>query len=136
MYLENWLHKIIKNALENEAEFRSFANKGSPDRLTRSDVEMYQVFRLNQTLQYAFERSSFYRERFRKTGIAPDDILNLSHLPELPFTEPQDLAEAPYRFLCISQAEIARPYTFVTSGTTGPQKKIFWTHRDLDLKTI
>ena len=132
MFLENWLHDIIKSTLNTDAEYRGFVDKNSPGRLSRSDVEMYQSYKLRRTLQYAFERSSFYREHFHAAGVELRAIHDLSDLSKLPLTEPLDLADEPYRFLCISQAEIARPYTFVTSGTTGPQKKIFWTHRDLE----
>jgi len=131
LYLETWIHNIIRNALAADTEHR-FASKSSLDQIARSDVEMYQLLQLQRTLHYAFERSSFYRERLRAAGMEPHNVTSLSHLTELPFTEPQDLADSPYRFLCLSQAEIARPYTFVTSGTTGPQKKIFWTQGDLE----
>jgi phenylacetate-CoA ligase len=132
LYLETWLHNTVRNALATDPEYRLFANSGNPDQMARSDVEKYQFFHFRRTLQYAFERSSFYRERFRAAGVEPNDIINLSHLTKIPLTEPQDLADNHYRFLCLSQAEIARPYTFVTSGTTGPQKKVFWTQGDLE----
>ncbi len=132
MYLETWLHGIIENALQTDPEYCRFAGRKSADRFARADVDRYQFFKLRRTLQYAAARSAFYRDRFRAAGTTPDDFRELSDLAKFPFTEPQDLADAPFRFLCLSQAEIARPYSFVTSGTTGPRKKIFWTQGDLD----
>jgi phenylacetate-CoA ligase len=130
-YLEYWIHTVIRNQLDTDAEFRNFVANRIPDRLTRLDVEAYQLFKLRRTLQYSYKNSSFYHDLFEKAGIKPDAVRNLTDLAGLPFTEPEHLADAPYRFLCLSRAEIARPYSFVTSGTTGPQKKIFWTQGDL-----
>jgi phenylacetate-CoA ligase len=132
VYLETWIHGIVRATLQNDAEFRRVLHEHSPGRLTRSDVETYQQIRLRRILQYTFERSSYYREQFHKAGIAPADIHDQRDLSNFPLTEPLQIAEGPYRFLCISRAEIARVHTFVTSGTTGPQKKIFWTQDDLE----
>ena len=120
MYLEKWLHSKIQESVGKE---------GDPD---RSAVERYQFLKLQQTLRHAYKNSSFYRASFDQTGITPSDVLCIQDLSKLPFTEPHQLAAAPFRFLCLSQAEVARAYTFVTSGTTGPQKQIFWTQGDLD----
>jgi phenylacetate-CoA ligase len=117
--LEEWIHRIAGDKL-------------GIDHVTRADLEAYQLLRLQQTLQYVFEKSSFYRELFGKCGLVPDDVRSIYDLAKIPFTEPHHLSENPYRFLCISQAGIARPYSFVTSGTTGPQKKVFWSHGDLE----
>jgi phenylacetate-CoA ligase len=128
LYLENWIHNIVWKALQKDTEI----HRNNPDYITRSEVEKYQQIKLRRMLQYACEKSSFYRDLFHKAGIDPEDIQNQKDLAEFPLTEPAHIAEWPYRFLCISRAEIARIHTFVTSGTTGPQKKIFWTPRDLD----
>ena len=100
--------------------------------ITRRDLEAYQLLRLGQTLRYAYEKSSFYRHLFDKSGVLPADIKTIEDLSRIPFTEPRYLAEIPYKFLCVSQAEVARPCSFVTSGTTGPQKKVFWSRSDLE----
>lgn len=122
VYLENWLHDIIRKTLD-------YSPRQS---LARPDVEQYQNFKLRRALHYACEGSAFYREQFQKAGLGPDGIQNREDLSRLPLTDPLQIAENPYRFLCLSRAEIARIHTFVTSGTTGPQKKIFWTQGDLD----
>ena len=132
MYLEAWLHSIIRATQEQDVFFQGILPSSSRDRFSRSDVEKYQLFQLQRTLQYSAERSSFYRDHFHKAGIEPEDIRELKDLSALPFTRPQQVAEAPYRFLCLSRAQIERVHTFVTSGTTGPQKKIFWSQGDLE----
>ena len=132
MNLDSWIHGVINSNLENDEEFRRFAGKDFLHLPSRSEVETYQLYRLNKALRYCRENSSFYRELFRAAGAPTEDICDLRDLAKFPFTEPRYLSESPYRFLCTSQAEIARPYSFITSGTTGPKKKIFWTQDDLD----
>ncbi len=132
MFLETWLHRIIKTTLDRDPAFRSFTGKDCLTHVTRPDVEQYQLYKLRGILQYCYRKSSFYRTLWDGAGVKPDDIRDPADLASFPFTEPQHLSEVPYRFLCRSRAEVARPYTFITSGTTGPQKKIFWTQDDLE----
>ncbi len=120
--LESWIHNIIKAS--------GIADSGS--RISRDCVQAYDDFRLREVVRYCFERSAFYRDRFRAAGLEPDRVRGTADLGRIPFTEPEHIAENPFRFLCTSQAEVARPYTFITSGTTGPKKRIFWTPGDLD----
>jgi phenylacetate-CoA ligase len=117
--LEQWIHAIVRPLA------------GTRD-VSRKEIEAYQLSRLRQTLRYAYANSSFYRELFDKAGAVQAEINGLGDLTRLPFTEPRHLAETPYRFLCVSQAEVARPCSFVTSGTTGPQKRVFWSRSDLE----
>ncbi len=130
-YIEYWLHDRIRSTWDREGEFRRI-RKSLPDRLTRADVEAYQFFELRKTLRRAAEQSSHYRELFEKAVFRPEDIRDGKDLAAIPLLGPEQLAEDPYRFLCLSLAEIARPYTFITSGTTGPQKRIFWTRGDIE----
>jgi phenylacetate-CoA ligase len=122
VHLESWLHQRIKNSVLGDTAAR----------VTRAEVEDYHIARLRDTVRYCFERSTFYRDLLRSASLIPDEIRSLKDLSRIPFTEPDHVAEGPFRFLCTSQAEVARPYTFITSGTTGPKKRIFWTHGDLD----
>jgi phenylacetate-CoA ligase len=118
-YLEQWIQQIAGHTL-------------GTDHVTRTEIEAYQLLRLRQTVRYAYEKSTFYRNAFDKAGIAADEIRSLGDLSKLPFTEPRHLSEAPNHFLCVSQSQVVRPYSFVTSGTTGPQKQVFWSLGDLE----
>lgn len=132
MFLESWIHSVIKNLLAGDAEYRRFAGKESQGTVSRTDVQTYQAYRLRRALRYCREKSSLYRDLFRQMSLEPEDIGSLKDLVRLPFTEARHLSEAPYRLLCTSQSEVVRLYTFITSGTTGPKKKVFWTQADLD----
>jgi phenylacetate-CoA ligase len=121
IYLESWIHQKIRNEMGR-----------SVDPLSRSSIDAYHLLKLREILAYSYERSSFYRKLFNECGLGHEVIRNLEDLTKIPLTDPSRLASQPYRFLCVSQAEVARPYTFATSGTTGPRKKIFWTRADIE----
>lgn len=100
-----------------------------------TDEERFQAFRLHKlrkTVALAYENSLFYKRLFDHEGIKPEDIQSFGDLKKIPFTEPSDLAARPYDFLCVSQGEIERIITFTSSGTIGPQKRVFFTTKDLD----
>jgi phenylacetate-coenzyme A ligase PaaK-like adenylate-forming protein len=131
IYLEQWLHNLIRKKLKEDMVFRAFMGKDHLERVTRADIDRYQLFKLRQTIAYVSEKSAFYRELLGRTGIKADDINSLSDLSRLPFTEPIDIAKQPYKFVCVPLGEIERATTFTSSGTTGPQKRIFFTeHHD------
>ncbi|HSW37926.1 MAG TPA: AMP-binding protein [Acidobacteriota bacterium] len=132
MHLENRLHRHIESMLQHDGEFRGYMGGELPARVTRVEIDKYRFFQLRRILDYVGEKSSFYRELYRSAGVVPGDIRSLADLARLPLTEPEHIAEQPYRFLCLSLAHVARVYTFVTSGTTGPRKKIFWTDGDIE----
>lgn len=121
MFLENWLRQKIQNACDCSKP------------LDRDAINRYHLSLLKLTLRRAYQNSSFYKKLFDEHGIAPDEVRSLEDLAKLPFTNPDQLAQSPYRFLCLSQAAVEHVCTFITSGTTGPQKRIFWTQGDLDL---
>ena len=130
--LQSWLRGVIADNLTEDAEFRRFSCKDRLHHITRADIENYRDFHLQKTLQYAYEKSYFYRQQFDRKGLKPEDIRGFADLAQFPFTEPVHLSRFPYRFLCPSQADVVRPCTFVTSGTTGPRKQVFWTQWDLE----
>jgi phenylacetate-coenzyme A ligase PaaK-like adenylate-forming protein len=117
--------RLIKNM---RAEAPSLFGPGAP---ARSDIERYHLHKLQTAVRYAACNSPFYRDLFRNAGITPDDIRTLADIEKIPLTEPEQAAASPFRFLCRSRSEIARVHNFVTSGTMGPRKKIFWTQNDL-----
>lgn len=135
IFLEQWLHYRIRQQLTEDPAYRQFVGKDSLEHISRADVEDFQLFKVKKVLSYVHENSPFYKDLFNKSQIAPEDIKSLADLPRFPFTNPSDLAENPYRFVCVSLADIARVTTFTTSGTTGPEKRVFCTETDLERMT-
>ena len=135
IFLEQWLHNIIRQKVKEAPEYRQFVGKESIDRVTRADIDRYHLFKLRKILTYAYEKSTFYRELFNNRGIKVDDISSLDNIANIPLTNPADIAQHPYQFACVSLGEIERATTFTSSGTTGPQKRVFCTESDLEMMT-
>lgn len=135
IFLEQWLHNIIRQKVKEDPEYRQFVGKENIDQLTRADIDLYHLFKLRKILSYAYQKSTFYRELFNRSGIKIDDIKSLDDIANIPFTNPIDIAQHPYQFACVSLGDIARVTTFTSSGTIGPQKRVFCTERDLEVMT-
>lgn len=135
IFLEQWLHNKVRQKVEEDPEYRQFIGKERLERVTRADVKSFQLFKLMKMLSYVYQNSSFYKELLDNNGIKPDDVQSLADLTKIPFTDPSDLAGNPYRFVCVSLGDVARVTTFTTSGTTGPQKRVFCTEADIERMT-
>ncbi|MBZ5611252.1 MAG: phenylacetate--CoA ligase family protein [Acidobacteriia bacterium] len=82
------------------------------------------IFRkLQKQIQYAWERSSFYRSRWEQAGVSPATLKCLADLPKFPVIQKADLRQAqaehpPFGdYLCVDPSRVARIHG--TSGTTG-----------------
>ncbi len=93
-------------------------------------LKAYQLDRLKATLQYAQSRSRFYHERLK--GIDWDTMDSFKAFETVAFTTPEDIRHNAYDFLCVPTHEIERIVTLNTSGTTGDEKRLFFTHEDLE----
>jgi len=60
--LEESLNKIVKRRMREAPEYRKYSGKESLEKITRSDLEDFQLFQLQNTLHYVYEKSLFYRE--------------------------------------------------------------------------
>src|SRR5438477_8691580 len=84
--------------------------------------------RCQRTLRLAAERSSFYREQFRRRGI---DVRRIEHPSELGdfYTTGEDLREHGAEAFLTGRADTA----FETTGTTSAvPKRVFFSQRELD----
>ncbi|MBN1320514.1 MAG: AMP-binding protein [Thermoleophilia bacterium] len=90
----------------------------------------YQLERANETLFRVQALSRFYRRLLGADGLV---LATLEDLADLPFTTADDLKAAPHDFLCVAQDEVERIVTLLTSGTTGPPKRVFFTAEDQEL---
>src|SRR5712672_999666 len=90
-------------------------------------VEAMQRARFRRTLRLAAERSTFYREQFRKRGI---DVRRIEHPSELGdfYTTGEDLREHGAEAFLTGRASTA----YETTGTTSPiPKRVFFSQREL-----
>jgi phenylacetate-CoA ligase len=133
MFLQEWIFSQIKQSTIDYPG-KDVANK-ELNQFTSHDIASFKLAELKKTLDYVYSKSSFYQKMFSTAGVKPDDIQSLADLRKLPFTNPTDLAESSYRFLCVSLQEVKRIYTLTTAGTTGNPKKLFFSKNDLERTT-
>ncbi len=128
-YLEEWIHSRIRTTFKSSPEFRSKIGRGSLEKVDQKAFREYQLFRFREQLKYVEENSIFYKKKLKEAGIKPEDIQTFDDLEKVPLTDPNELAEEPFHFLCTSQSKIMRAFT--TSGTTGKRKRLFFTQADI-----
>src|ERR1700674_2650364 len=90
-------------------------------------IEAMQRARFRRTLRLAAERSSFYREQFRKRGI---DVRRIEHPSELGdfYTTGEDLRAHGAEAFLTGRADTA----FETTGTTSPvPKRVFFSRQEV-----
>lgn len=115
--LENWIGNRI--------------DPGSPSPPTRTAIDAYQLRKLQETIHNVRIHSPFYRRHLKDLPESP--LSGSADFQRLPFTTVTDLRNDPFKFLCVSQDEVARVVTLQTSGTTGQPKRLFFTESDLEL---
>lgn len=76
-------------------------------------------------IKYSYKKSKFYKRKFDELGINPDKVNCPEDLADF-YTTTEDIIANPYDFLC-SPADIV----FESSGTSGINKKIFLSSKDL-----
>ncbi|MCE5286128.1 MAG: AMP-binding protein [Pelosinus sp.] len=93
-------------------------------------LQKYQLQQLQQTIMWAFERSSFYHRLFKDF---PVKEFSLAEFQRLPFTYAEDIRLNPLQFLCVSQDSISRVVTLDSSGTTGLAKRLYFTPAEQEI---
>ena len=104
------------------------------ERMPIKDLHKLQEERLRAIVRYAYDHSSFYRQRFREAGVEPEDIRELSDVTKLPFTTKIDLRNTyPTGMFCLPKDWVVRYH--VSSGTTGKPTVVGYTQGDIDMWT-
>ena len=98
--------------------------------MTRAEIEALQLERLQATVKHCMQ-SPFYKKRFEKIGLKPEDIKSLADLRKIPFTTKQDLRDTyPFGIASTPLRNCVRLHS--SSGTTGNPTVILHTQKDLD----
>lgn len=98
---------------------------------SREELKSYQLYKIKQTICYAKKHSTFYKKYLK--DIAEDEINSFENFENVPFTLPQYVEHNSIDFLCVPQKYISRIVTLRTSGTSGSEKRIYFTDNDLKL---
>ena len=79
--------------------------------------------KLQAQLRYAYENSPFYKKKWDKAGVKPEDIRSLDDFEQIPFVTKDEIRQDQIEHppfgtnCCVSAEEVARVHG--TSGTTG-----------------
>ncbi|MBI5590837.1 MAG: phenylacetate--CoA ligase family protein [Deltaproteobacteria bacterium] len=117
--LEAWIRERVR--LDSELTGSAFLEA----------LKVYQLQRVNETIDYARRNTAFYRHHLASLQDLP--LSDLSGLARIPFTTSSDFADNPLRFLAVRQDDIAKIVTLRTSGSTGEAKRLFFSEADLEL---
>lgn len=113
---------IAKTPLEDWLAIKIGVTGGG---LTKDVIAQYQIAKLNETIALAGAASPFYQRHL--AGFADKKLTCLADLEQLPFTTANDLFGQGHKMLCVSQSEISQVVTLASSGTTGAEKRLYFT---------
>src|SRR5688500_6532671 len=99
------------------------------ERQSKENVWLLQEQKLNQTLQYVAQYSTYYKKILQKGGVTVNRTFKMEDLVRLPVTTKDDLQNYNWDFLCVPLNDIVE-YTS-TSGTLGKPVTIALTENDL-----
>lgn len=101
------------------------------ERMPVEERKVFQLERLQTTVNRAYRKVDFYRKKFDELGLKPDLISELSDISKLPFTTKQDLRDNyPYGLFAVPLRDIVRIHS--SSGTTGKPTVVGYTKNDLE----
>jgi len=104
--------------------------------MDREQLEALQLERLKWQVKRCYESSEFYRERFDKIGLKPEDIRTLEDTVNIPPVTKQELrdeqiAHPPFGRYVIAPEKDWREL-HPSTGTTGVPVNTIWTERDVE----
>lgn len=129
--LEDGLFRLCGELVQNDIEFQKIAVNKNFNKVNDSLFREYRNYRFKKTIKDAYDNSIFYKKLFDDNNIATDDIKSIKDIDKIPFTYPEDITGNSYDFLCLSQGEVEKPVTFYSGGTTGLQKRIYFSMNDI-----
>lgn len=102
------------------------------EHLSRKDLKKLQTERLQKQVKYLEKKSSFYQEKFKKSGINVKDINSIDDIRKLPITYNEDIKNNyPMGMLTVPKKDLQRIHC--SSGSTGIPKVIGYTKKDIDI---
>ncbi len=96
---------------------------------TEEEIKIRQLEKLKKHIAFAYEHSPFYRERFDKHNLKPENISTLDDLRKIPLTTKEDLRNYNKKLFAAPQSQWIDMNT--TSGTTGEPVYMPQTQHDM-----
>lgn len=105
--------------------------------MQNADLEALELYALRKQLAYVYDKSPFYKDKFARSGVKPEDLKTLGDLRRFPFTTKDELRETQEEkgglggHQCAGIEEIIRIQG--TSGTTGRPLFVGLTRNDVHI---
>ena len=91
--------------------------------LSRQELEAWQFAKLQEVVRYAYEHVPFYRERYQREDIHPEDLRSLEDFQALPFLTREDVNE---NLDALTAREFSgKLYLVSTGGSTGEPMRLY-----------
>lgn len=113
---------------------RAYRELKKTDFCSKEDLLTLQESKLQSIVEYAYENSVFYKNRFDALGLSPKDIKSISDLTKIPLLSKQDVRENLYTGLLVSGLNEKDILKINTSGSTGEPFTIFADRQQLEFR--
>lgn len=110
---------MLEQAYDTKIDFRSI-----------EEIRRFQFKRLQKVINYVYANSIFYRDKFKKANLVPEDIKTLDDIQKIPITTKEDLRARNWDFVCAPRESWVD--MFATSGATGKQIYFPLTRGDIE----
>ncbi len=79
------------------------------EQISREELNILQLERLRKIVAWAYEKSNFYRQSFRKCGVVPEDIQSLTDIQKLPLLSREEFSQVgAFEFLTLPLSGVVR----------------------------
>ena len=96
------------------------------------EIKALQLNRLKWSVNHAYNKVAFYKNKYDEIGIHPSDLKHLEDIKLFPFTTKEDLRQNyPFNMFAHKLDDIARIHA--SSGTTGKPTVVAYTKNDLEM---
>jgi len=103
--------------------------------MDREELEALQLHELKLQIRRCYRDSEFYREKFKKVGIKPEDVQSLDDVIHLPFISKDELRDEQQAHPHFGRFIVAPPERWAelrpSLGTTGTPINTIWSHEDV-----
>ncbi len=93
-------------------------------------LEGYQLRRLQQLVQHAYDRVPLHRRRMERAGVRPEDLRSLADLRRIPVLTRAELQDARADEVVATDTDLEKCVRFRTSGSTGRPLEIITRRSD------
>jgi phenylacetate-CoA ligase len=104
--------------------------------MPREKMEKLQLERLKWQVKRCYEGSEFYREKFDKVGLKPNDIKSLDDITKIPPVTKEELRQEQINYPPFGRYTMAPKKDWrelhPSTGTTGIPVNTIWTQRDVE----